>query len=255
MDLDRDGALLASAGESARRQRRARRGYLGAAPVDASEALAVLLGRGRTDDHGGALRLLQSQGLEDLARLAPDEMVALHGLAPAAARRLAAAFALTSCLHQRRCARRPLLLDPKAAAELLRPLFAGLEQELFVALLLDAKHRLRRVERVSLGTLTSSLVHPREVFRAAVREGAAAVLVAHNHPSGDPTPSGEDLAVTRRLHDAGRLVGIPLLDHVIVAGSRHVSLRGEYGLQTPAAGELQASPGFARSSGTRGARR
>ncbi len=92
-------------------------------------------------------------------------------------------------------------------------------------LLLDGKHRLRRREQVSQGTLTSSLVHPREVFGPAIREGAAALIVVHNHPSGDPEPSAEDLAVTRRLVEVGRILGVPLLDHVVIADAGYVSIR------------------------------
>jgi DNA repair protein RadC len=105
------------------------------------------------------------------------------------------------------------------------PRLRGIERETFLALLLDGKHRLRRVVRISEGTLTTSLVHPREVFRAAVREAAAALVVAHNHPSGDPEPSREDVEVTHRLRDAGTLLGIPLLDHVIAGAGSYVSLR------------------------------
>ena len=108
----------------------------------------------------------------------------------------------------------------------LRGRFAGLRKEVFVVVLLDAKNRPMRVEEVSVGCLTWSVVHPREVFVPAVREGAAAVIVAHNHPSGDPEPSRQDLEVTDRLHRAGALLGIPLLDHLILAGERCVSLRG-----------------------------
>ena len=91
--------------------------------------------------------------------------------------------------------------------------------------MLDGKHRLRVRELVSVGTLTGSLVHPREVFRTAVRDGAAAIVVAHNHPSGDPEPSAEDIEVTRRLTQAGRWLGVPVLDHVVLGGARWVSLR------------------------------
>lgn len=94
-----------------------------------------------------------------------------------------------------------------------------------MALLLDARHRLRRVEQVSEGTLNSSVVHPREVFAPALREGAAALIVAHNHPSGDPTPSAEDRDVTVRLADAGRLLGVRLLDHVVVGDPGFLSMR------------------------------
>ena len=92
-------------------------------------------------------------------------------------------------------------------------------------LLLDGRHRLLRHELVSQGTLTASLVHPREVFRPALRESAAALLLVHNHPSGDPTPSAEDREVTARLVRAGELLGIPVLDHVVVAERGWSSLR------------------------------
>jgi DNA repair protein RadC len=112
-----------------------------------------------------------------------------------------------------------------AVADLLRGLIADEAVEVFGVLLLNGKHRVIGWAEVSRGTLTSSLVHPREVFGPAVRMGAAAVVVAHNHPSGEPEPSTEDLEVTRRLRDAGRLLGIPLLDHVVVTHDDHVSLR------------------------------
>lgn len=97
--------------------------------------------------------------------------------------------------------------------------------EVFAVALLDGKHKLMALAEVSRGTLTSSLVHPREVFGPAVRLGAAAVIVAHNHPSGDPEPSVEDLAVTRRLTEAGKILGIPLLDHVVVGDRSYCSIR------------------------------
>lgn len=104
----------------------------------------------------------------------------------------------------------------EAVANLLRPLLENESSERFVALLLNGKHCVTGFVEVSRGTLTTALVHPREVFGPALREVAAAVIVAHNHPSGDPEPSHEDLEVTRRLREAGQLLGVPLLDHIIV---------------------------------------
>ncbi|HED64941.1 MAG TPA: DNA repair protein RadC, partial [Planctomycetes bacterium] len=124
-----------------------------------------------------------------------------------------------------RAAKRPTLRTPRRVFDLLHARLADLEQETFLALHLDGKHRLRALRLVSIGTLTTSLVHPREVFRDAVRSSAAALIVVHNHPSGDPEPSGEDLAVTRRLQASGDLLGIPLLDHVILAANSFLSLR------------------------------
>jgi len=114
----------------------------------------------------------------------------------------------------------------EAVARLLRPFLENEASERFVALLLNGKQRVSGFVEVSRGTLTASLVHPREVFGPALREAAAALIVAHNHPSGDPEPSQEDLEVTRRLRDGGQLPGVPLLDHIIVGeGGSFTSLR------------------------------
>lgn len=117
--------------------------------------------------------------------------------------------------------KKPAINKAEKAAAILRPFLTaatgGDMQEAFVVLLLDTKNRMIGAPRVAtLGLLNGSQVHPRETFRAAVRESAASVIVAHNHPSGDPTPSREDIDITRRLVDAGKILGIPVLDHVIL---------------------------------------
>jgi len=98
-----------------------------------------------------------------------------------------------------------------------------LDQEAFYVVCLDAQSQVRAIHEATRGTLNSSLVHPREVFRAAILAGAAGVVVVHNHPSGDPTPSADDRSVTRQLVDAGRLLDVPVYDHVIIGGERYVS--------------------------------
>lgn len=170
-------------------------------------------------------RVLGEQPLAELARASVDELVHAHRLELESARRLAAAFALARALELERRPAAPSLRHPSAVFAHLQPLARGLQQETFWSLLLDGKQRLRRTVVVTTGTLTASLVHPREVFRAAVRESAAALIVAHNHPSGDPEPSAEDLAVTERLRQAGELLGIPLQDHVVLGDEGFVSLR------------------------------
>lgn len=111
--------------------------------------------------------------------------------------------------------RRTLRTSPDVAA-LLRPIFEGLDREQFTVLLLDAKHKPVGVNVVAVGSLTACLVHPREVFKAAILANAASIILAHNHPSGDPTPSPEDDALTRRLKDAGETLGIRVLDHIVL---------------------------------------
>ncbi len=157
------------------------------------------------------------------------ELARASGLGEPAGRRLEAAFELGRRVVRARRVRRPRLATPAQVHALVGPELRGLLQESFEVLLLDGKHRLRRRVPISLGTLTSSLVHPREFFRPALREGAAAVIAVHNHPSGDPEPSAEDVEVTRRLWDAGRLLGIPLLDHVVLGDGCFVSLRERLG--------------------------
>ncbi len=121
---------------------------------------------------------------------------------------------------------RPQVQDAAAAARLFAEYFGESDREIFALAMLSVRHHVLGVHTVSVGCLTSSLVHPREVFRVAILGGAAALLVAHCHPSGDPEPSAEDLALTRRLKSAGDLLGIAVLDHIIVGElGRFVSLR------------------------------
>lgn len=170
-------------------------------------------------------RALRDAALFDLASAGVAVLAGEHGLAPALATRIAAAFELGRRVE---LARRPGRTRMDCAAEVqrrLQPKLRGADRESFFVLALDGKHALVREHCVSIGSLNSSLVHPREVFRPAIQVAAAAVICAHNHPSGDPEPSAEDLVVTRRLVECGKLVGIPLLDHVILGEGRYVSLR------------------------------
>ncbi|MCC5949943.1 MAG: JAB domain-containing protein [Nitriliruptoraceae bacterium] len=120
--------------------------------------------------------------------------------------------------------RRPELCSPEQAAAVLLPSFAGADRERCVAALLDTKHRLLAIALVSVGSIDHTFMAPREVFRDALLANASAVVVAHNHPSGDPEPSADDERITRRLARAGELVGVTLLDHLVVGGDRWVSL-------------------------------
>ncbi len=122
---------------------------------------------------------------------------------------------------------RPQVRGPADVAELVRSYLADADREHLVAILLDTKHRVVGISTISVGTLDGAPAHPREVFKVAIVGNAAAIILAHNHPSGDPWPSPEDMAVTRRMKRAGDLLGIPLLDHIIVGEQSSASLRAE----------------------------
>lgn len=177
-------------------------------------------------------QLLNGLGIDAVASLPdagcwagaePEELAILHGVPGEAALRLTVAVEIGRRALQ--AARR--LPEPLRGGEevfrLLQPRLAHLRTENFFALYLDAKGRVLHERAVSCGTLTSSLVHPREVFAPALLHRAAALVVAHNHPSGDPEPSSEDRAATRRLQRAGRLLGVELLDHVVIARAGYAS--------------------------------
>ncbi len=215
----------------------------GAEQLPDDALLAILLRSGRRGRNVVELArdVLQGfGGLQALCRASFEEIQSRRypGLGRVKAMEIAAAMELgRRAAAQTPAGEAPVVRDPESVAQQLRPLVVKLQQEVFWALLLDARNRLiGRPLEITRGLLDASLVHPREVFHMAIRHTAAAVILAHNHPSGDPTPSAEDLRVTRQLVEASRILGIRVLDHVIVGretASRpgHLSLR-EKGLAT-----------------------
>ena len=186
-------------------------------PVPTEALLRTALG-------ADAARRLEGASLRDIGRLGVAELSATYGLTHRAAEKLAAVSEIA-----RRAAQEPLTRGTqyRSSLEVFRhygPILGILEVEQFHVVLLDGKHRVISEHLVSQGTLTTSPVHPREVFRAAIRAAAAAVVLVHNHPSGDPTPSADDLAITRRLSEVGDLVGIRVLDPVVVCATAYASL-------------------------------
>ncbi len=198
----------------------------GANGLSDAHLLAILLRSGRPDASAVqvAIELLGLLGgLQGLARAGIDELCGVTGVGPAKAAQLKAAFELG-----KRALSEPLSTGTRitSSASLYKhyhPQLRDLRHEIFKVILLDAKHALIRDVTVSEGTLTLSIVHPREVFNLAVRESAAAVIFLHNHPSGDPTPSREDRLLTARLVSAGQVLGIQVLDHIILGDGRYVS--------------------------------
>jgi DNA repair protein RadC len=198
----------------------------GAQALSNRELLALLLGTGAQGVSAlDAAESVLGAGLRGLAARSLSEIEAVHGLGQAKATRILAALELGARLASEGPAAAASFRTPEETARYLLPRYATRPVETFGLLALDVRHRLKREVVVSVGCLTSSLVHPREVFQEAVVSRAAALILFHNHPSGDPEPSAEDVSLTRRLVSAGSLMGIEVIDHLILGAGRYVSLK------------------------------
>nr|WP_272898906.1 DNA repair protein RadC [Brevibacillus laterosporus] len=200
----------------------------GSAALSDVELLAILLRTGTEKDsvQGVAQRLLAVFGdLQQLATASHEELTDISGIGPVKAVEIQAALELgrRSALKVRDI--RISIRLPRDVAEYMMPEMAGLVQEHFVCLFLNTKNQVIGKKTVFVGSLDSSIVHPRDIFREAIKRSSASIICLHNHPSGDPAPSKEDINVTKILLQAGDLVGIPLLDHVIIGDGRYVSLK------------------------------
>lgn len=214
------------------REKLERLGLVALRTMTDAELLAMVLGHGGSGATAYQLAqhlLARAAGLHGLTRMTRDEMCQMPGIGHAQSARVLAAVELGRRTLTRRSEDRLLLGVPSVAAAHLLPRYGAHPVERFGVMLLDTKQRHLRTHIVSEGTLDTSLAHPREVFRAAVSGGAAFVIVFHNHPSGDPEPSRADHALTLRLARAGVVVGVPLIDHLILADGSYWSFR-EQGL-------------------------
>lgn len=203
---------------------------LGPAGLGDNELLAIVLGHGRP--RATALEianavLAASGGVHGLVRIRSDELRGISGIGEARGARILAALELGRRTLTRAPAERVQIVSPRSAAEFLLPQDGNRAVEQFGVVLLDTRHRVLRTVVLSVGTLDSSIVHPREVFGAAAAAGAAALVLFHNHPSGDPKPSPDDVSLTRRMAAAGALMGIDVIDHVILADVRYFSFKEE----------------------------
>ena len=202
--------------------------HYGASAVSTAELLAIQLRTGTTERSAiglGELLLSQFAGLRGVAGCSIEQMSVVKGIGSVKAVQICAAFELGRRLAALSDEERPVIRSPQDVANLLMPELRDLKKEHLKSLLLDTKNRVLKIHTVSVGILDSSLVHPREVFKDAIIASAAAIIVAHNHPSGDPTPSPEDRQITKRLYDAGQILGIELLDHIVIGDNRWVSLK------------------------------
>lgn len=207
---------------------RERMQHHGAGALSHAELLAILLRTGTKQESAihVAQRILNEAGnLRNLVDLSIDELVQIKGIGPAKAIQLKAGIELGLRLVQSRLPDNQVIQSPRDAADLLMEQLRYLQKEHFVCLFLNTKNHVIAQETLSMGSLNASIVHPREVFRAAIKCSSASIICAHNHPSGDPTPSPEDIKITRRLLEAGEIVGIDVLDHIVIGDGKFVSLK------------------------------
>ena len=203
---------------------------LGLGALGDNELLAIVLGHGQARasalDLANAL-LMAAGGVHGLVRARADDLRRVPGIGAARSAQVLAAIEIGRRTLTRAGRDRMQITTPRSIAEFLLPQYGDRPVEQFGVVLLDTKHRVLRTTVLSIGTLDASIVHPREVFREAAAAGAAALVLFHNHPSGDPEPSDEDVKLTVRLVAAGVLMGIDVIDHVVLAGVRYYSFREE----------------------------
>ncbi|SDX40553.1 DNA repair protein RadC [Paenibacillus sp. CF384] len=200
----------------------------GAEALSHAELLAILIRTGTKRESAVLLasRILgQCGNLHGLVDMSIAEMTKIRGIGTAKAIQLRAGIELGRRIARSQQGELPTIRKPADAASLLMEELRYLKQEHFICLFLNTKNQVILKETLSIGTLNATLVHPREVFRAAIKCSSASLICIHNHPSGDPTPSSEDIALTQRLIEAGELVGIDVLDHLVIGDNRFISLK------------------------------
>ncbi len=202
---------------------------VGVEALSAQEILALILGRGISGESVmvTAQRLLSHfSNLKGIAAASVEELSQVKGIGLAKAAQIKAAFELGSRLEgYPEASRQPPVKTPDDAVSLVTSRLKGKKKEYFLALLLDTRNHLIKIAEISVGSLDSNIVHPREVFKEAISASAAAVVFVHNHPSGDPEASEDDIMLTKRLAEAGEIVGIDVLDHIITGDRKYTSLK------------------------------
>jgi len=203
----------------------------GAEALSAQEILSLILGRGIAGESVAvtAQRLLSQFGsLKGIAGASLEELSQVRGIGLAKASQIKAAFELANRLEgYPESGRKSLVKTPDEVVSLVRGRLKGKKKEHFLVLLLDTRGQVIKISEISVGSLDSSIVHPREVFKEAISASAASVIFVHNHPSGDPEPSEDDIKLTERLTQAGEVMGIEVLDHIIIGNDNYLSLKRE----------------------------
>lgn len=211
---------------SKRDQPRERLQRLGVSALSDGELLAVILLKGTRQENAVDMsnRLISRGGIDGLSDLSLTELQEIRGVGPVKAMQIKALFEFNKRHNLTKRYRRPIK-SAKDVFEYASQILSRNDKEHIMVLHLDSKSRITKNEIVSIGTLNGSLIHPREVFKSAIKESANAIILVHNHPSGDPTPSKEDKQITKKLSKAGELLGIKLLDHVILGDKKWWSWR------------------------------
>lgn len=200
----------------------------GAEVLSNSELLAIILRTGTPSESALdiANRLLKGgNGIRGLYELNFEELRAIRGIGKAKASQIKASLELGRRLKTYRGVNSPYVKSPNDAAELVMEDMRYLKKEFLRLMMLNTKNMIIAIKDISIGSLNSSIVHPREIFVEAIKVSSASIIMCHNHPSGDPSPSQEDIDVTKRVYEAGRIVGIDLLDHIIIGDGRYLSLK------------------------------
>ena len=192
-----------------------------------SELLAIIISKGSKKESVLTLvnRLFKKYNLKSLSRLKIANLKKQFGIGDAKACQIMACFELGRRLSSFKQDKKPVIKQAKDVAKLFIPKMNGLEKEYFKGIYLDSRKRIIKQETIFIGSLNESVVHPREIFKIALDENAAAIILLHNHPSGDPKPSNFDIEITKELVKAGNLLGIPVLDHIIIGEKKYVSLK------------------------------
>jgi DNA repair protein RadC len=207
---------------------RERMQQFGAQALSNAELLAILLRTGTFAESAVRLAqkiLIEAGSLRNLVDMSKDQLMTIKGIGPAKALQIQASIELGRRLARTSMSDTITIRSPQDVSTYLMEDLRYLQKEHFVCLFLNTKNHVIGQETLSMGSLNASIVHPREVFRAAIKRSSASIICVHNHPSGDPTPSPEDIQMTARLVEAGQIIGIEVLDHIILGDQNFVSLK------------------------------
>jgi DNA repair protein RadC len=199
----------------------------GATSLSNSELLSIILRTGSVQENAINLsqRVLSQFDLKQLSAIDAPQLMKIHGIKSGKAAQIVACFELARRLEMFDSLPKFKINSPEDVYRRLYPTMRESKKEHFMELCLDTKNQVIREDTISIGSLNANIVHPREVFRTALVESAAHIIVSHNHPSGDPTPSREDIDITKKLVETGKIMGIDVLDHVIIGDGRHFSMK------------------------------